>query len=423
MRRSINSSDQGLLSILRLFVGIRLIFSVLAYIAFRWFGPRAEVGQPFPWVSIGESALLLGFLSWVWLGQRLGRFYLPIALGVATLGPVLENFVNIQAQLNNEVTQQRAFTGQWQVVILLVVPVILIAWRYGFRILALYLAFLTAVDGGLIFLVIDRLELRPWPSVTILVFRTLVYLLVGYVVSWLANEQRQQNARLVQANRQLSAAASTLEQLTISRERNRLARELHDTLAHSLSAVAVQLEAVDALWESDPQKAHAMLDRSLEMTRGGLGEARHAIHSLRTAPVVDLGLALAMRNLANSEAERGGYTVDVQAPDDLPRFSPEVEHGLYRIVEEALRNTTRHAGAKAVRVDLEQHDHHLEMTIRDDGCGFDNSSAIQADHYGLRGIRERAEAIGAALTIDSRPGRGTTIRVDLETGHDPGIDA
>ncbi len=414
MRRSINSSDQGLLSILRFFVGIRLMFSVLGYATFRWFSPHFEISPPFPWASIGESALLLGFLSWGWLGQKLRGASLPIALGVATIGPIVENFINVQPQLSNEVTQQRAFTGQWQVVILLVIPIILIAWRYSFRKLALALAFLTALDGALVFVVVDRLGLRPLPSLNILVFRTLVYLLVGYVVSWLAGEQRRQNERLAQANRQLSAAASTLEQLTISRERNRLARELHDTLAHSLSAVAVQLEAVDALWATDPQKAHAMLGRSLEMTRGGLNEARHAIQSLRAAPLLDLGLPLAMRNLAVSEAERGGYSVDVRVPDDLPRLSPEVEHSLYRIVEEALRNTSRHAGASQVRVDLDSSDHHLEMTIRDDGCGFDSSSAVETDHYGLRGIRERAEAMGAVLTIDSQPRQGTTIRVELE---------
>jgi signal transduction histidine kinase len=422
MRRSINSSDQGLLAILRLFVGIRLTFSILAFVAFRWFGPRAELGQPFPWVSIGESTALLAYLSWGWLGHRLGKFYLPIALGIATIGPIVENFVNIQPLLSSEVTQQRAFTGQWQVVILLVVPIILIAWRYAFRILALYLGFLTILDGGLILLGLNQLGLRPWPSMTILVFRTLVYLLVGYVVSWLSAEQRQQNARLEQANRQLSAAASTLEQLTISRERNRLARELHDTLAHSLSAVAVQLEAVNALWESDPQKAHTMVNRSLEITRGGLNETRRAIQSLRTVPVVDLGLVLALRNLATSEAERGGYSVEVQAPGDLPRFRPEVEHGLYRIVEEALRNTTRHAGASHVQVTLDRHNHHVEMTIQDDGCGFENSSVLQADHYGLQGIRERAEAIGAALTIDSQPGQGTTVRLNLEARNDVGLD-
>jgi signal transduction histidine kinase len=415
MRRSINSTDQGLVSILRFFVGIRLFVSILALAAFMWFGSHAETGQPFPWFSLAESAVLFGFLSWAWLGQRLRGAYLPIALAAATIGPILENFINLRPQLSSAVTQQRAFTGQWEVVILLIVPVILIAWRYSFRNLALYLAFLTVLDGALQFLLVNQLGLRPWPSLTILVFRTLVYLLVGYVVSWLANEQRQQNARLAQANRQLSAAASTLEQLTISRERNRLARELHDTLAHSLSAVTIQLEAVDALWQTDPEKAHAMLDHSLTLTREGLNEARRAIQSLRAAPAADLGLALAMRNLAIAEAERGGYTVEVQVAEDLPELSPEVEHGLYRIVEEALRNTSQHAGASRVSIDLSQCDHHVEMAIRDDGCGFDNRSALQADHYGLRGIRERAEAMGAILTIDSQPGQGTTIHLELET--------
>src|SRR5947208_742021 len=115
---------------------------------------------------------------------------------------------------------------------------------------------------------------------------------VGLVLAWLIDRQREQRAALAEANRKLAQYAAATEQLATSQERNRLARELHDTLAHSLSGVTVQLEAVQALWELNPMEARRMLDQALQHTRGGLNEARRALQALRASPLEDLGLAL-----------------------------------------------------------------------------------------------------------------------------------
>lgn len=431
---SLDSGDRGLLSVFRLFVIIRIVFSLITLIAslnlqirFSLFSnltaeTRLIPSDLIPWISIIESLILLGYLSWPWLNKKLGNIYLPIALIIGTIAPIVENILAVRLQGTEETNLFRATSGQWQVIILLIIPIILISWRYRLRIVIVYCLFLAAIDSLLPILIWPPETPRFWFPFSIVFFRTVMFIFVGYIVNRLSVDQREQNLRLTQANRQLAVSANTLEQLTISRERNRMARELHDTLAHSLSAVAVQLEAVSALWDSDQSKARKMLDQSLMMTRDGLNEARRAIGALRTAPLEDLGLALSLRNLATSEAERGGYSVDVQIPVETPRLPPEVEHSFYRIAEETLRNITRHAEAHHVTVSLTQNGALVEMLFHDDGHGFTDNPGLQSDHFGIRGMRERAESIGARLSVESQPGQGTTVRLQMEVRDDTGID-
>lgn len=420
MRRKL--FDPSLLSVFRLFVGLRLIFSVLMLIAGNWFGERFARLNIATEAGLVETVLLLGYLSWPWLGDKLGKIYLPIALLVATVGPVVENYFSLNFQLNSDVFQVRTLAGQWQLIILLLLPVILIAWQYSFRTLVLSLLGLAALDSILFSTLSLPLELHAGPAFAIVLFRTAVLLLIGFSINRLSTEQREQNKRLAKANQQLASSANTLEQLTISRERNRMARELHDTLAHSLSAVAIQLEATNSLWDADPQQARSMLERSLNQTRDGLNEARRAIQALRSSPLDDLGLNLALRNLATSEGERGGYAVTIDIPEEMPRMDPEAEHGIYRIAEETLRNIDWHAAAKHVNVCMSLDADHLMLEIKDDGCGFVDDPRLQEEHYGLRGMRERAEALGAEFVVQTAPDQGTTVRLEMEVNHGQGIN-
>jgi signal transduction histidine kinase len=207
--------------------------------------------------------------------------------------------------------------------------------------------------------------------------------------------------------------AATLEQLTISRERNRLARELHDTLAHTLSGVAVQLEAVKSLWGVNAEEARALLEQSLNHTRSGLTETRRALRALRATPLEDLGLALALRNLAETMAERSGLTLDLCIQENLNNLSSSIEQGIYRVAQEALENTARHAMARHVKVELVKNDENLILAIMDDGRGFDLHGVDTESHFGLRGMRERAEAMGGTLEVESRSVEGTTVRLQV----------
>jgi signal transduction histidine kinase len=221
--------------------------------------------------------------------------------------------------------------------------------------------------------VVSTPDMRLFLLAGALFIRTISFILVGYMVVRLMTTQREQRRALAEANTQLAHYAATLEQLATSRERNRLARELHDTLAHSLSGIAVQLEAVKTLWENSPEDA-AMLEQSLATTRSGLTETRRALQALRASPLEDLGLALAVRSLAESVAARSGLALDLEAPERLENLSPDLEQGIYRIVQEALENIAQHANARNVKMQLSQTDGHFTLTISDDGQGFQMES-------------------------------------------------
>jgi signal transduction histidine kinase len=251
-------------------------------------------------------------------------------------------------------------------------------------------------------------------------------LLVGYVIVQLVSIQREQRAALAQAyehqaavNVRLQHYAAALEELTITRERNRLARELHDTLAHSLSAVAVQLEAVRSLWHRDPEAARGMLDKADETARRGLTEARRTLRALRASPLRDLGLVLALRELAEEAADRAGAALDLHIPGQIAgHLTPPVEQGIYRIAQETLDNVVRHAQADLIVFRLEQTSDSLEFTVEDDGLGID-MTAIQAseadgqNHLGIHGMKERAALIGGHLEIRSRAGQGTRVHLTV----------
>jgi signal transduction histidine kinase len=291
---------------------------------------------------------------------------------------------------------------------------VITAWQYPFRSVVGFIVFTTAVE--LLALIpeveaidTDTLLLLGVPAVRAFAFGT-----VGHIVSRLTATQREQREALMTANVQLAQHAQTLAQLAASRERNRLARELHDTLAHTLSGLAVNLEALKTVMPSDAGEANRMLDDSLAITRTGLGETRRALRALRAQPLEDLGLSLALRNLATSLAARAELALDLELTHDLSGLPPETEQNLYRIVQEGLENIARHADARYVALRLLRGDEGLVLTLEDDGRGFAPADASAELSYGLRGMRERAEEIGAQLTVASTPGTGTLVTVILK---------
>jgi signal transduction histidine kinase len=401
--------EPGLLHIFRLLVGARLVL-LSASMCSQLTRPEPRTLR-YPFLGIVESLFLVGYLSWPWLRQQLGRIYLPLALTVASVGPILEHTLTVGLRLRNGVSGAAAGADVWQLILVLCVVLILLSWQYSFKsvvvfcvgsaVLDLVLAIPLAVAGG------PRLVI-VWG---LIIVRSLLFALAGYVVVRLMTAQRAQREALAQANARLAHYATTLEQLAVSRERNRLARELHDTLAHTLSGAAVQLEAASALWDNDAVAARSMLEQSLQAIRTGLQEARRAIHALRAAPLEDLGLVLAVRQLAESAAGRAGLSLDLRVPEHVKDVKPEVEQCVYRVADEALNNVARHAGARCLSVRLAQTKERLLLTISDDGRGFDPGRAPADGHYGLHGMRERAHMVGGSLAVESQSGHGTTVRL------------
>ena len=216
------------------------------------------------------------------------------------------------------------------------------------------------------------------------------------------------------ANRQLSEYASRVEDLTIANERQRMARELHDTLSQGLAGLILQLEAADAhLAGNRPERARAILQLSMEKARGTLAEARQAIDDLRQPVARDLVEA------AEQEAERFTIAtgIDCEPLIEIAVEIPElVAEASIRAISEGLTNIARHARAKNVTLRLFGVGKELEITICDDGMGFD-PDAVQAGHYGLLGMRERVRLAGGRLEVQSEPGKGTCITIvfPLET--------
>jgi signal transduction histidine kinase len=406
------SLEPGLLSVFRLFTGLRLVLMVLGLVPFLLITQLPE--QPnltLRWFNIADAAFLMAYLSWPALGRIMGRAFLPIGILLATVGPIAEQNLALREWTAGGFSIQAV--GILQAFLFLFVPLVLTAWQYNFRSVVLFSLGTALLDWILAVSLIGDLGIRILPLAAIIYTRTTAFFLVGYMVARLMGTQRQQRRELGEANTQLAHYAATLEQLATSRERNRLARELHDTLAHSLSGVAVQLEAVKTLWGESAEDARGMLEQSLATTRNGLTETRRALQALRASPLEDLGLALALRNLAESITSRTGLNLDLEMPErlDLDSLSPGVEQGIYRVAQEALENVAQHAQARHVRLSVAQENGHFDMTITDDGRGFDPENVDLVDQFGLQGMRERTELLGGDLRVESKPGSGTTIRL------------
>jgi signal transduction histidine kinase len=250
-------------------------------------------------------------------------------------------------------------------------------------------------------------------SLIIVLIQTVILLAVGFSISYLMGRLREQQQSVEAANVRLTHYASTLENLVTSRERNRVARDLHDTLAHALSGLSVQLETVKAYWDVDRETSRSMLDKSLEATHYGLEETRRALKALRASPLDDLGLALAISNFTEEAASRANLNLDLSVPDNMLALPPDIEQCIYRIAQEAVTNVVKHGDAKHLILNFTCSEGKVELTVRDDGVGFDPDKNKKESHFGLVGMQERADLVGGTLKIVSKFGQGTTIQLTI----------
>ncbi len=219
-----------------------------------------------------------------------------------------------------------------------------------------------------------------------------------------------ENARLVTRARELAA----------SEERNRVAREIHDTLAQSLTAVSLELDAAHRLAlnapSDDPARVSGMLARARELTHRALEEARHAIWSLMPAPLTRLPLAAAItEELATLEGTEGVESTAITVRGEPRPLPVEVEAALFRIAQEALSNVRKHARARRARVILTFGAQGVTLAIEDDGVGFDATAMPPPGDgdFGLAGMRDRAALVGGEIDVDTSPGWGTRVRASL----------
>ncbi len=211
-------------------------------------------------------------------------------------------------------------------------------------------------------------------------------------------------AAITMVNAELYEQARTLAALE---ERQRLARNLHDAVNQSLFSAGLIAEVLPRLWERNPQEGLRSLEDLRRLTRGAQADMRLLLAELRPSTLTDAELSDLLRLLGNALAGRTNipFSVTVVGKGKLPA---DVQVALYRLCQESLSNIAKHAGASQVGIQLQYEAGAVELRIRDDGRGFDPDQTPPG-HYGLSMMRERAAAIGAALSITSRPGHGTEI--------------
>jgi signal transduction histidine kinase len=256
---------------------------------------------------------------------------------------------------------------------------------------------------------------------------------LGEVVSHLLQEKQALQALNAELDQRVAERTARIERLAddarraaVTRERLRLARDLHDTLAHSLMALLTQIRLVRKLRSRlADSELEAELARAEEVAATGLAEARSAIGQMRRGNVGDEGLGSALQELLKRFGERSGVATTLQAEPRAAGLAGERAEAVYRIVEEALRNVERHAQAQAVQLRLtgvpapagSQPDagapEHLRLEIIDDGTGFD-PTLPRPGHFGLHGMQEQAALIGARLELISQPGQGTRVVLDFD---------
>jgi ligand-binding sensor domain-containing protein/signal transduction histidine kinase len=203
------------------------------------------------------------------------------------------------------------------------------------------------------------------------------------------------------------------QQAAVMAERSRIARDLHDAVTQTLFSASLIAEAVPASWRLDQQEGEQLLDELRALTRGALAEMRTLLLEMRPAGLVETSLGELVHQLAEAATGRIGVPVTTAVDGDLA-LPPEVHVALYRIAQEALNNMVKHSRASHAEVslrttaDLLGEGRIVELRIQDDGRGFDPGD-VAAEHLGLGIMRERAEAIGAQLQIESEIGRGTRV--------------
>jgi signal transduction histidine kinase len=202
-------------------------------------------------------------------------------------------------------------------------------------------------------------------------------------------------------------------ELSIVEERNRLARELHDSVTQKLFGLTLTAEAAATVIERDPAEAKAQIQRLQQLAREAMEELRSLIFELRPPAVETEGLATALRKHIDVLQRIHGHAVTLRLDEDTPpRGDGDAE--VLRIAQEALQNALRHAHAEHVDVRLQADNGRLRLAVSDDGVGFDPAdSSLRARRLGLTSMEERARALGGHLTIDSRPGTGTTVSLEV----------
>ncbi len=410
-------TEPGLIKIFRNYCGFALIY----YFAFFIF-TIIKIGSFFSpslilfYINIATYALLFGYLSWMQLEKKMGHFFFPVAIFLSTIIPIYSTTIFWPFTAVDSLTE--VIYRSWYLFPLLVVPITLIAWQYGYKLTLIFVVFTAFYDLPFIIIGIKELNFQTIQLLGVPIQRAIAFGTVGVIVGLIMNTQRLQRRKLIQANIMLSQHANTLEELATSRERNRLARELHDTLAHSLSSQILTLEALRLSPPSDSSEMENALTQLINNSRAGLLETRRALRDLRSKQLDDLGLRASLDLLLADAASRTDCVTSIDFSENIPPISSDVEQRLYRVAQEAIGNIIHHASATQINLSLTNEGGFLKLVISDNGVGFNPGDVLDIERQGIKGMRERIEEVGGKFNVSSHPEGGTLIIAELEVPDD-----
>jgi signal transduction histidine kinase len=353
--------------------------------------------------------ILLGYLNWNWLEKKLKGLFLPVAILIAALAPIYSSLILWPLQPHDTLTD--IIYRSWMFFPILIVPIVLVAWQYSIAITITMVALTAFYDLPFILTSIDSINLETIPFIGVPILRSIVLGIVGTIVNLLMKTQRSQRERLLKANIMLSEHAKTLEELAVSHERNRLARELHDTLAHTLSSQILTLEAMKLSSKQQDPELQKSLDQLINNTRHGLDDTRRALKDLRVRQLEDLGLQASLKSLAADAASRANLSTEIFIANRLPSLPSGTEQAIYRIAQEAIDNIVKHANATELELRLTDTENGIKLEISDNGDGFSRELVDNINRMGIKGMRERVSEADGEFALESAIGKGTKIKV------------
>jgi signal transduction histidine kinase len=340
-------------------------------------GPRARA---IPLAALGTAYLMLCTVGWAWCERRGGRaiVILLAAMAVAAVAILWVSQVTVTLIFMPLLLFLVLYTStQWAILVTLVMVACGAAVTID--------AHLPLVD-----IYAKSTDFVPGAIMTIVFSRVLL------------GERR--------ARQEVRRYAAQVQELAATGERNRIAREIHDSVGHYLTVVNVQIEAARAIVSRDPAAADECLGRAQDLARDGLSELRRSVSMLRAGPLAQRPFGVALAGLVDA-CKRAGLDASLAIEGAARPLTPAVEFTLYRAAQEALTNIERHAHATRARAVLRYDPGQVHLRIEDDGVGATSTDG----GFGLVGLRERAALVGGAVDVRTAPGGGFTIDVRVPT--------
>ena len=379
-----------------------VIFVVLAGLTVSLLDTHASLSLPF--VSQVAAMGLLYLTLTLALGDRISSQSHPALLGT---------YFAVQLAVLATLAAMFAGRGMFNMEWLLFMPLLV----YG-RMLLPPAGSLVIAAASLTIIALHLQHLAGWsgvPGPLFAIATSVAFVLLFTDIAMRESDGRAQSQRLgealEQANRRLSAYAVQAEELASARERTRMAREIHDSVGHSLTAVNMQLEAARTMLDHNTDKSRDALDKAQRCLKDGLAEIRASVAALRADPLDGRGLHESLADLVDLSSD-SGLPAQLQILGQQRPLTQDASLALFRCAQEGLTNARKHSRASRVELVLDYtDDESVRFHINDDGIGADSFDG----GFGLLGLKERAQQLGGQFHIQSNPGRGLSLEIEIPT--------